>query len=197
MIFDLILQYNSWILQSILHKIPIWQPWPYQWIWPMELKIPGMQTQLNQWNLRVIKKIYKLDGWSRWTGLNKHHLIFWTSNSNTNELFETLYFLLLQNPWMNNQLIKQVIQEPGPCLGQAPVWFLILQTAREKGNQRSSAHVWIKDLHVSAHLLTILIIQTVHVAFIKARIQLLHIVSSIRMFSLNNFWKNKKQITSA
>ena len=32
-----------------------------------------------------------------------------------------LYFLLLQNPWMNNQLIKQVIQEPGPCLGQAPV----------------------------------------------------------------------------
>ena len=102
-----------------------------------------------------------------------------------------------KNPWMNNQLIKQVIQEPGPCLGQGLVWFLILQTAREKGNQRSSAHVWIKDLHVSTHLLTILIIQNVHVAFIKARIQLLHIVSSIRMFSLNNFWKNKQQITSA
>ena len=90
---------------------------------------------------------------------------------------------------MNNQLIKQVKQEPGPSLGQAPVWFLILQTAKEKGNQRSSAHVWIKDLHVSANLLTILIIQTVHVAFIKARIQLLHIVSSIRMFSLIIFGK--------
>ena len=100
----------------------------------MELKIPGMQlTQLNQWNIRVFKKTYKLDGW---TGLNQHHLIFWTSNSNTNELHETLYFLLLKNPWMNNQLIKQVIPEPGPCLGQAPVWLLILQTARENGQSK-------------------------------------------------------------
>ena len=156
----------------------------------MELKIPRMQlTQLNHWNPRDFKKTYKLDGW---TGLNQHHLIFWTSNSNTNELHETLNFLFLKNPWMNNQLIKWVIQEPGPCLGQAPVWFLILQTAREKSNQRSLAHVWIKDLHVSTHLLTILIIQTVHVAFIQARIQLLHVVSCMfRMFSLNNFWKNK------
>ena len=161
----------------------------------MELKIPGMQlTQLNQWNPRVFPKTYKLDGR---TELNQNHLIFWTSNSNTNEPYETLCSLLLKNPWMINQLIKQVIQEPGPCLGQGPVWFLILKTAREKGNQRSSAHVWIKDLHVSANLLMILIIQTVHVAFIKARIQLLHVVSSIRMFSLNNFWKNNQQITSA
>ena len=168
MIFDLILQFNSWTLPLILHKIPIKQPWPYQWIWPMELKIPGMQlTELNQWNPRVFAKTYKLDGW---TGLNQHHLIFWTSNSNTNELYETLYSLLLKNPSMNNLLIKQVIQEPGPCLGQGPVWLLILQTAREKGYQRSSAHVWINDLHVSTRLLTILIIQTVRVAFIKARI---------------------------
>ena len=154
----------------------------------MELKIPGTQlTQLNHWNRRVFKKTYELDGW---TGLNQHHLIFWTSNSNTNELHETLYFLLLKNPWMNNQLIKQVIQEPSPCLGQAPVWFFILQTAIERmGNQRSSTHVWTTDLHVSAHLITILIIQTVHVAFIKPRIQLLHIVSSIRMFSLIIFGK--------
>ena len=154
----------------------------------MELKIPRMQlTQLNHWNPRVFKKTYKLDDW---TGLNQHHLIFWTSDSNTNELHGTLNFLFLKNPWMNHQLIKWVIQEPGPCLGQAPVWFLILQTAIERmGNQRSSAHVWIKDLHVSAHLITILIIQIVHVAFIKARIQLLHIVSSIRMFSLIIFGK--------
>ena len=154
----------------------------------MELKIPRMQlTQLNHWNPRVFKKTYKLDGW---TGLNQHHLIFWTSNSNSNELHETLYMILLKNPWMNNQLIKRVIQEPGPCLGQAPVWFFILQTAIERmGNQWSSAHVWIKDMHVSTHLITILIIQTVLVAFIKPRIRLLHIVSSIRMFSLIIFGK--------
>ena len=100
----------------------------------MELKISGMQlTQLNHWNPRVFKETYKLDGW---TGLNQHHLIFWTSNSNTNELHETLYIILLKNLWMNNQLIKRVIQEPGPCLGQAPVWFFILQTARENGQSK-------------------------------------------------------------
>ena len=158
----------------------------------MELKIPGMQlTQLNHWNPRVFKETYKLDGW---TGLNQHHLIFWTSNSNTNELHETLYIILLKNLWMNNQLIKRVIQEPGPCLGQAPVWFFILQTARENGQSKIISSCLNTDLHVSAHLITILIIQTVHVAFIKPRIQLLHIVSSIRMFSLIIFGKiNSKQ----